>query len=164
MIAKNRKTLVCLFIISLLVSVSGSFVTKSLSDALTQPIKDTQRLIMEEQERIEEQKKLQEQTPSHVTIIHMPDGSKQMTVTAGASLNVAAGSSGEIVRTYMQKLVELKTAKGLYDLWNFTFKTLFEAELALILGLSLTLGTKRILCSKRLFRACKVQRLVRVFR
>lgn len=148
MIARKPVTILCLLLISLIVSISGDFVTKSLSDKLTLQIQETQRLIVEEQEKMDEQKKLQDQTPAPVTVVEMPDGSKQMAVKLGVSLSIAADLSGEILRTYQLKLVDLKTMKGLYDMWNRAFKMLIEAEAALIIGLSLVLGTKQVFRSR----------------
>ena len=138
MIVRKTETVLCLLIISLLVGFSSSFVTKSLSDKLTLQIEETEQLIVEEQEKIEEQKIMQDQTPSPTTVIEMPDGSKQVTVHASLSLAFQVGLSGEILRTLNIKLIDLKTAKGLYDMWNRSFKMLMEAEATLIIGLSFT--------------------------
>jgi hypothetical protein len=140
---RTCKVELCLLVIFLLVAVAGDFVTQSISDQLTVQIRDTQQLIAQEQEKVEEQNKAQEQTPAAVTVTYLPSGTKLMTVTCGVNINLEVDLSGEIIRNLSLKLVDLQTAKNLWDLWNSYFDAILEAWAMLILGTAMGLGLKR---------------------
>lgn len=138
MIIKNKKTAMYLLIISLFVSIAGDFVVSSISDKLTWQIRDTQRIITEEQERARV-----ESPPSSVNIVEFPDGHKEVTVTAFASIGFEAGLAGEIIKFYSARLIDLVTLKNLFDLLEFFFKTTFEIEAMFILGMCMAWALKR---------------------
>jgi len=145
MVSRNRKIVFCLIVIALLSEVSADFVLGSISDKLAIQIQDIQRLIVQEQERADEQTKALEQTPSSVTVTQAPDGHKNMTVLLSANLHIEANLSGEVIRTYLLRIVDLNAAKNVYDLWKSYFDAALETEALFIFGLSAVLGLKRLL-------------------
>ena len=135
MIRRNRKLVLCLNIISLLFGISADFVLGSISDKLAVQIQDSQQLIAQEQKKAEERKVL-EQVPARVTVTEAPDGGKNVTIEASANLHFEVGLSGEIIRTYLLRIVDLVAAKNVYDLWKSYIDTVLETEVIFIMILS----------------------------
>jgi hypothetical protein len=121
--------------ISLLFEISADFVLGSISDKLAIQIQDIQPLIAQEQKKEEERKAL-EQVPASVTVTEAPDGGKKLTIEGSANLHFEVGMSGEIIRTYLLRIVDLVAAKNVYDLWKSYIDTVLETEVAFILILS----------------------------
>jgi hypothetical protein len=135
MIIRNKKTVLYFMMISLLFEISADFVLDSISNKLAIQIQDIQQLIVQEQKKAEEQKAL-EQVPASVTVTEMPDGRKNMTINASINLHFELDLSGEIIRTYLVRIVDLVAAKNVYDLWKSYIDRALEIEVAFILILS----------------------------
>jgi len=146
---RNHKIALFLLVIALLSEVSADFVLGSISDKLTVQIQDVQRLIVQEQERADEQKTA-EQAPSSVTVTQAPDGRKNVTIEVGVSLNIEVDLSGEIIRIYRLRIVDLNNAKNAYDLGKRYLDIALETEAIFIFGLSVIWELRRLL-GKRLY-------------
>jgi len=140
----NHKIALFLMIIALLSEVSADFVLGSISDKLTIQIQDIQRLIVQEQERADKQE-TSEQAPSSVTVTQAPDGRKNMTIEASVGLNFEVDLSGEIIRIYRLRIVDLNNAKNAYDLGKRYLDTALETEVIFMFGLSMMWELKRLL-------------------
>ena len=136
---RNHKLVLCLIIISLLSEISADFVLDSISDKLAIQIQDIQQLIAQEQKKEEEREAL-ERIPAPVTVTEAPDGGKNVRIEASINLSIEVGLSGEIIRTYLLRIVDLVAAKDLYDLWKSYIDTVLETEVAFILILSAILA------------------------
>jgi hypothetical protein len=123
--------------ISLLSQISADFVLGSISEKLAIQIQDFQQLVAQEQKRVEERKAL-EQVPASITVTEAPDGSKNVTIFASANLQFEVGLSGEIIRTYLLRIVDLIAMKNVYDLWKEHIDLVFETEVVFIMILSAT--------------------------
>jgi len=135
MIIRNKKTVLYFIMISLLFEISADFVLGSISNKLAIQIQDIQQLIVQEEKKAEERKAL-EQVPASVTVTEAPDGSKNMMIEASINLHFELGLSGEIIRTYLVRIVDLVAAKNVYDLWKSYIDRALETEVAFILILS----------------------------
>jgi len=131
----NKKTVLYFIMISLLFEISADFVLGSISNKLALQIQDIQQLIVQEEKKAEERKVL-EQFPASVTVTEAPDGSKNITVIISETLHVEESLSGEIIRTYLVRIVDLVAAKNVYDLWKSYIDKALEIEAAFILILS----------------------------
>jgi hypothetical protein len=119
---------------TLLAEFSTGFVLGVLSDKLSIEIKGIQELITQEQKRAEEQKETLERTPMPVAIVQTPDGHTYMTFEGGVNLDFEVGLSGEIIRTFLIRIVDLVTVKNTYDFWkDFVYLALVN-EALFILG------------------------------
>ena len=131
------------FVIALLTEVSADFVLGSISNKLTLQIQDIQGLIVQEQKRAEEQKKAVEQAPLPVAVVQTTDGHKHVTVESSDSLHFDVSLSGEIIRSYLLRIADLKTIKDTYDLWKDSIHAALLNEAIFILGLSTVWELKR---------------------
>ena len=143
MIPRNHKLVLCLIIISLLSEISADFVLDSISNKLAIQIQDIQQLIAQEQKKEEEREAL-ERIPASVTVTEAPDGGKNVRIGTSINLSIEVGLSGEIIRTYLLRIVDLVAAKDLYDLWKSYIDTVLETEVAFILILSAVLARFKI--------------------
>jgi regulator of RNase E activity RraB len=131
MIVRKWKFAFCLIVVSLVSEISAEFVLGSISDKLSIQIQDIQQLIVQEQ-RAEEAKKLEQVSPS-MTTTETSDGHKSVVVEFIEDSQAEASLSGEIIKTHLQRIVDLIVAKNVYDLWTSYFRTLLETELAFIM-------------------------------
>lgn len=151
MVSRNQKIVFCLVVIAFLLSeVSTDFVPSSISDMLAIQIQDIQRLIVQEQKRADEEAKALGQASSSVTITQAPDGHTFVTIGAGVNLHVGVNLSGEIIRIYWLRIVDLNAAKKVYDLWKSYFDEALETEALFIFGLFAVWGLKRLLDKRTL--------------
>lgn len=117
----------------------------SISAKLGRQIQDTQKLIVQEQKSADTQKNASSQSPVSITMTQSSDGHKNVTVIAIESLNIGTSLSGEIVRTYLQRIVDLTVAKDAYDLCKGYLNTTLEAEVLFIGGLCVFWSLKELL-------------------
>lgn len=146
-VRRNKKLVFCFIMISLLSEISADFVLGSISDKLAIQIQETQQLVVQAQNKVEEQKALT-QAPASMIVEEKPDGSKEVTVYASATIGLGASVSGEIIRTYLLQIVDLVALKNLYDLWKSYVDIILEVKITLILILSavfLMQQSKRVL-------------------
>jgi hypothetical protein len=141
MIIHTRKLVLCLILVSLLSEISASFVLGLISDKLAVRIQDIQQLVVQEQRKAEELKAL-EQVPESVTVKEAPEGGRVFKVGASLTLVFDMGLSGEIIRTYLQQIVDLVALKNVYDLWKSYTDKLVEAEVVFMLIPSAVLQEK----------------------
>jgi len=95
-----------------------------------------------ERKKAEERKAL-EQVPASVTVTEAPDGGKNVMIEASVSLHIEVDTSGEIIRTYSLRIVDLVAAKKIYDLWKNYMDTLLETQMIFILILFAVFLQKR---------------------
>jgi hypothetical protein len=133
--------------IFLLFDIAADFVLGSISNRLAMERRDIQQLIVQEQKKVEEQEALK-QVPTSATVIRMSDGNENMTISSSFIFYLEVGMSGEIIRTYLQRIVDLTAAKNAYDMWKGYIDMLFETEVVLIIILSAT-GVRSIDLKKR---------------
>jgi hypothetical protein len=144
MILKTKKAILCFILVSILLEISADFVLGSLSDKLTVQIQDTKRLIAQEQKKAKEEKAL-EQAPTSVTVTEASDGSKNITINANVNIGFGDSLSGEIIRAYSVRLVDLVALKNVYDLWKSYIDKALETEVVFILVLSAIFRRQHIL-------------------
>ena len=135
--------MICLALFSILLDFWGNYAFASTSDLLRIQIREIQQLVEQERKKAEEQS-VSNENPASVTVTQTPDGHKTVLIQANITFNIGIDVSGEAIKTYLQRIVELSNLKNVFDLCREYLNIAMETEMSTLLICSLIWKSTRL--------------------